>query len=348
MPFTLQIDDTSLLLLTAVIILSLLPRIFSSNPAAHPLLFAKQSETSTVRRAGRSATYRHWSTGSAGHLATRPEQGVDGVPELVKGGEKDGKGKRWIGGTAVDLPRRLEEIERGLVALLDRTETHGQRGGSNRIITCVPTTATTLLPLVLLHLLPTSSSTNTAGTKPTTHTSAKSQNEKHKFQLVTLSEPRFLAHALAQFEDAKIIIVSSEEIQFILDLIPTSLASSLIKRYLIVLPPSANGTQEHPPIPQDLLKKAEEKGYTLVSFDSVLHDGRRREANTESEEKTEFVQEQQQEKSDPEAIHSVVLLPRPTGILDAKNEADAEPQMLTITNAVRLFFSQSLQDNSKN
>ncbi|KAJ9123048.1 hypothetical protein QFC22_001237 [Naganishia vaughanmartiniae] len=331
MTFTLQIDDTTLLLLFLLIILSLLPRLFSTTPAAHPLLFAKQAETSTVRRAGKSAVFRHWSTGSAARLSVRPEQGVDGVKELVK----SGNGTRWIAGNSVELPRLLKELENGLEALL----VHGneQKGGINRIITCVTTTPTTLLPLVLLNLLPSVSSSNTNVAADTNSTN------KQKYQLVTLPRARFLTRALGTFGDARVIVVSLTEAQAMLAMLPSFASSSKgagMKSYLLVLPAcsSTKREEEYPPIPADLGKMAQEKGYEVVLFDEVLRTGRQALARVVSGDKASV--DVQEGKSDPDAIHSFIVLPRVTSTtaddhVNVDADADEDPQILTITNSVR-------------
>ena len=61
---SLSFTDTSLVLLTVIIGLSLYSKYFSGyTPLVHPLLLRKQSDVSQTRKEGESAVYRSWATG---------------------------------------------------------------------------------------------------------------------------------------------------------------------------------------------------------------------------------------------------------------------------------------------
>ena len=61
---SLSFTDTSLVLLTIIIGLSLYSKYFSGyTPLVHPLLLQKQSDVSQTRKQGESAIYRNWATG---------------------------------------------------------------------------------------------------------------------------------------------------------------------------------------------------------------------------------------------------------------------------------------------
>lgn len=292
--------------------------------------------------------------------------GVDGVRELVEVGQR--KGKRWIDETVVDLPRCLKELEKGLEVLLSKTKGKDVGGETNQIITCVPTTPATLLPLVLLHLLP-SCSTSTTTTTDTNSEDINSENKKkkqsssspQKYQLVTLDGPQVLPHALAEFENANVLVASLEEVNLILGLVPSS-SLKTEKKHLIVLPTTtttvAIDTNEPSPFPADLVHLASDKGYKLTTFNDVLGTGRREkvDATLEKEKDTAGVVQEMEKKSDPDAVHSFVLLPRTlnntTTSLSSKTQHDddaesEQPQILTITNAVRSPFSRSQPDLQK-
>jgi hypothetical protein len=62
--FSLAFSDTSLVLLTTIIVISLYTKYFSGyTPLVHPLLLQKQSDVSQTRKEGESAVYRNWATG---------------------------------------------------------------------------------------------------------------------------------------------------------------------------------------------------------------------------------------------------------------------------------------------
>lgn len=62
--FSLAFSDTSLVLLTTIIVISLYTKYFSGyTPLVHPLLLQKQSDVSQTRKEGESAVYRNWETG---------------------------------------------------------------------------------------------------------------------------------------------------------------------------------------------------------------------------------------------------------------------------------------------
>lgn len=143
MAFTLQLDDPSILLLTLIIALALLTRsgIFTAQPAAHPLVFAKQGEPSPVRKEGRSAVYRHWS----GNTAVVPASGVKGVREVVAA--RNGEAFA-VDGKAEDVWMTAGRLASGLKKLVPATE------DSSPIVTFLPTSQKTLRALILLNLVP--------------------------------------------------------------------------------------------------------------------------------------------------------------------------------------------------
>lgn len=149
MSFTLQLDDPSILLLTLIIALALLNRsgIFAAQPAAHPLVFAKQGEPSPVRKEGRSAVYRHWS----GNTAVVPASGVKGVREIVAARNGD---ELFVDGKGEDVWTASGRLANGLKRLVPTNN------GSTPIVTFLPTNQKTLRSLVLLNLVPAHSNGN--------------------------------------------------------------------------------------------------------------------------------------------------------------------------------------------
>jgi long-chain acyl-CoA synthetase len=60
----LEIDNTTIVLLSALVVLLIYLRFFSRpEPLVHPLLLGKQSEVSNVRNEGETGIYRSWATG---------------------------------------------------------------------------------------------------------------------------------------------------------------------------------------------------------------------------------------------------------------------------------------------
>lgn len=60
----LEIDNTTVVLLSALVVLLIYLRFFSRpEPLVHPLLLGKQSEVSNVRNEGETGIYRSWATG---------------------------------------------------------------------------------------------------------------------------------------------------------------------------------------------------------------------------------------------------------------------------------------------
>ena len=61
---TFALDDTTIVLLLALLAVLLYLRVFNSvTPLVHPLLLGKQSEVAQTRDRGQSAVYRSWATG---------------------------------------------------------------------------------------------------------------------------------------------------------------------------------------------------------------------------------------------------------------------------------------------
>lgn len=183
MSYTFQLDDPSILLLTLIIALALLNRsgLFTAQPAAHPLVFAKQGEPSSVRKEGRSAVYKHWS----GNGAVVPASGVKGVREIV--GARDGR-EVFVDGKGEDVWNTSGRLSRGLKKLVPVTD------GSMPIVTFAPTSHETLRSLILLNLVP-------------AHGNGKD------YHLVVPSHAKHLSTALA---DAKVIFTQAEDVPMVL------------------------------------------------------------------------------------------------------------------------------------
>jgi len=59
-----EIDNTTIALLSALLVLIVYLRLFSKpEPLVHPLLLGKQSEVSNIRKEGETGVYRSWATG---------------------------------------------------------------------------------------------------------------------------------------------------------------------------------------------------------------------------------------------------------------------------------------------
>jgi hypothetical protein len=186
MPYTLHLDDPSILLLTLIIAIALLNRsgIFTAQPATHPLVFAKQGEPSPVRKEGRSTVYKHWS----GNNAVVPASGVRGVREIV--GARNGR-EMYVDGKGEDVWTISGRLARGLRKLVQETN------GSTPIVTFMPTSQKTLRASVLLNLVP-------------AHGSGKDHH------LVVPSHAKHLSTALV---DAKIVFTESENVPTVLSAI---------------------------------------------------------------------------------------------------------------------------------
>ncbi|GHJ86300.1 hypothetical protein NliqN6_2702 [Naganishia liquefaciens] len=179
MPFTIHLDDPSLLLLALIVALALLIRsgIFTAQPAAHPLVFAKQGEPSPVRKEGRSAAYRHWS----GNTAIIPASGVKGVREIVAA--RNGEAFS-VDGKVEDVWTTAGRLVSGLRKRVPATES------SSPIVTFLPTSQKTLKASILLNLVPAHANGN-------------------GYHLVVASESKHLSEALT---DAKLVFARHEDV----------------------------------------------------------------------------------------------------------------------------------------
>lgn len=189
MTYTLQLDDPSLLLLTLIIALALISRsqLFSPQPAAHPLVFARQGEPTPTRTRGKSPVYRHWSGGGG----LRPEKGLVGVKEVVEAR----RGKVVVGGEEVDLWTQSGRLYTGLNKLA-----RSAVNGSIPIITYLPTPTMreTLLPTLLLNLVP-------------------AHGTETRYHLVTLTEPEHIAVAFRDQGGVQLVYTHARDVPAVLD-----------------------------------------------------------------------------------------------------------------------------------
>jgi long-chain acyl-CoA synthetase len=96
-----EIDNTTIALLSVLLILIIYLRLFSKpEPLVHPLLLGKQSEVSDIRKEGETGVYRSWATGQGtpvcsfipaykvkadGQLSVRPASTLKTVKDVVSG-----------------------------------------------------------------------------------------------------------------------------------------------------------------------------------------------------------------------------------------------------------------------
>lgn len=87
----LVIDDTSLLLVIAIVTLLLLSALLNrwyNQPTIHPLILGRQSDVSQVRKNGQSPIYRNANSPHGFDLATRPRKGAVDIKTLLTLGAK--------------------------------------------------------------------------------------------------------------------------------------------------------------------------------------------------------------------------------------------------------------------
>jgi long-chain acyl-CoA synthetase len=96
-----EIDNTTIALLSALLVLIVYLRLFSKpEPLVHPLLLGKQSEVSNIRKEGETGVYRSWATGQGtpvcsfipeyramadDQLSVRPASTLKTVKDVVSG-----------------------------------------------------------------------------------------------------------------------------------------------------------------------------------------------------------------------------------------------------------------------
>ncbi|WRT63250.1 uncharacterized protein IL334_000153 [Kwoniella shivajii] len=151
-----EIDNLTVILLFLLATLLIYHRFFSTpQPLVHPLLLGKQSEVSTIRKSGETGVYRSWATGQGAPLTVRPANSVKVVQDVVNGPKaSDHRKQRYI----LDVPltdEALTEIIRLIplgLSLLFPNESTANPSSSSPIVTLLPPSPTTSLPLLLLSI----------------------------------------------------------------------------------------------------------------------------------------------------------------------------------------------------
>lgn len=121
MAVSLVVDDTSLVLLLAIIVL-LSASIWISRayqPLIHPLILSRQADVSQVRHKGQSAIYRNANAPVGFELAARPRRGINDVRDIVQQGIAS---QHW----SFDAPRRLYGQTRSNADFVRESTSFGQ------------------------------------------------------------------------------------------------------------------------------------------------------------------------------------------------------------------------------
>ncbi|WVN88510.1 uncharacterized protein L203_103721 [Cryptococcus depauperatus CBS 7841] len=156
-----EIDNLTLLLLILLLTLAIYHRFLSTpSPLVHPLLLGKQSEISAVRKSGESGVYRAWATGHGTPLAVRPANTVKTVQDVARSPKEEelreqlATSKRPEQRCILDIKltdEALAEIVRliplGLSILFPSSP-----ASISSIVTIIPPSSSTSLPLLLLSL----------------------------------------------------------------------------------------------------------------------------------------------------------------------------------------------------
>ncbi|WVQ82846.1 hypothetical protein IAT38_004981 [Cryptococcus sp. DSM 104549] len=154
-----EIDNLTIGLLTVLAVLAIYHRFFSvPEPLVHPLLLGKQAEVTGVRNSGETGVYRSWATGQGTPFTVRPANTVKTVQDLVT--LPKNPPRKPVGPTQriildVQLTdEALKEIIRlipiGISLLFPSSKISTSSPSS--IITLVPPSPSTSLPLLLLSL----------------------------------------------------------------------------------------------------------------------------------------------------------------------------------------------------
>ncbi|WWC90156.1 uncharacterized protein L201_005089 [Kwoniella dendrophila CBS 6074] len=150
-----EIDNLTVFLLFTLATLAIYHRFFSTpQPLVHPLLLGKQSDISSIRQNNETGVYRSWATGQGAPLTVRPANSVKVVSDVVNGPKiTESTRQRYI----LDVPltdEGLSEIIRlipiGLSLLFPNIKSTKEDPSS--IITLLPPSPTTSLPLLLLSI----------------------------------------------------------------------------------------------------------------------------------------------------------------------------------------------------
>lgn len=232
MPYTLQLDDASLLILLGIIAIALFSRsgLLTAQPSAHPLVFARQGEPSATRVKGKSPVYKHWSGTSGAGL--RPENGVTGLKEVLKARD----GKVFVDDAEVDLWSASKRLYTGLNKLVPGSTS----SSSAPILAFLPSSSTkeTFLPTLLLNLVP-----------------AHNDSEK-RYHLVTITAASHIVHAFQDGGEVPLVYTNPRDVQTVLD------ATIKSEGYIIV--PSSNG------VTPELKKRVSARGWQLTTLEDVM------------------------------------------------------------------------------
>ena len=232
MPYTLQLDDSSLLILLAIIALALLSRsgLLTAQPLTHPLVFARQGEPSATRVKGKSPVYKHWS-GTVG-AGLRPENGVVGLKEVLKARE----GRMLVNDAEVDLFSTSRRLYTGLNKLVPQSAS----SSSIPIIAFLPTPTIkqTFPPTLLFNLVP------------------AHDNLEKRYHLINITAASHITHAFDDEKDAQLVYADVRDVQAVLD------ATTKAQGHIIV--PSFEG------VAPELEKRVSARGWRLMTLDEVM------------------------------------------------------------------------------
>jgi len=150
-------DDTTLVLLSGLILTVTAGIISRSEPLAHPLVLGQQSEPSKVRRPSESAVYRNYGVGMYMPLPTRPKRDVQTINNFV---QPDATHQRLLFGkkiTNTELQAQVSALGSGLTGKLNLAPRDSSvllllEDGFEYFVSVLALSACSVTPITLSHL----------------------------------------------------------------------------------------------------------------------------------------------------------------------------------------------------